>query len=254
MGFLIYIGENQRKHIIMKETKTTIERLERKIREMSMRNKELLSKNRSLTAKLRMCSVSESKIEQYMEENAQLEEINCNLKKSVADLELQISKLKSLNTQTKKELDNAREANRRIEMEIEKERCPYRLEDYKSGKDVDRWGRSFFGDDLRIYVNPLSGENLNWKFCYDLMDYVELHHSQLWTEYQKRLKDFIDKKEAELNKDVEEDIYYEINPIDRTKKCAELGREVWTKLMKDESIKRLFIEEARVPIRYSDWV
>ena len=208
-----------------------IARLERQKKEWEAKYKAEHSIVRQLSASLKKVSEKASLIAQYEDTIAIIEDTNKNLKERISELESQIKKATSDNWKTKKDLQMVRENYDQLKMSIEAEKTPQRLCDFMSGKDKDRWGLSFFDDNLCPQINPYNGERIYINCQYPLLKVITEYYKEIWEERCALLNDYRNQfNNAELNIEA------------YNQKRDQLGREMWSIIEDDWRVKDILID------------
>lgn len=176
----------------MRETKIQkIERLQRQKDEWMAKYKSEHRIVRQLSSALKKQSTDTTIIDKYKEMVSALNETNHSLTENVSNLESQIKKLESNNYRIRKELDAQRLQNYELTKSIEKEKYnPDRLEDFKNGLVNDRWGMSFFDDNLIPNFNPYNGEKIGFATQMKITKILEKEYKKMWEGKQDQLNEY----------------------------------------------------------------
>ena len=205
----------------MRETRDQkIVRLERQKGEWETKWREEHRINRQLSSSIKKQTVDPSVINNLKETIATQKDTISKLQQSLSDLEKQNQKLNS-------DIDSLREFNKYLQREEkdpsvielrrqEEEDGQNRLEYFNNGYWEDKWGLSFFDDQLIPNINPFNGVRIFAGTQSELMKLLLTDYNDLWEEKQKQLE----KYRNQFDK-------YFINELTFKQKRNQLGMDIW---------------------------
>ena len=213
--------------IPMRETKLqTIQRLQRQKGEWETKFKEANRTIRELSTSLRRKTVDPSIIDGFKETIA-------SQKSTISNLQRELSKLEKQNQRLNTDLESLREFNKYLQREekdpsvIELKRDleadgQSRLEYFNMGYWEDKWGQSFFDDQLLLNINPFNGLRLYIGSQSELVKLLTADYKDLWEEKQRQLEKYRSQYEK-----------YLIDELTFKQKRNQLGMAIWKVLSDD---------------------